>query len=94
MDHNIPPLLTLIGDEEENFYQLGVKDRENCSATFKHLKSLTSLNNQFLDVIIEESLGKLGSSIIGKNGAGKSTLLKIISRITSPGQTLLLLKPN
>ncbi|MFN8369703.1 MAG: hypothetical protein U0T83_03655 [Bacteriovoracaceae bacterium] len=67
MDHNIPPLLTLIGDEEENFYQLGVKDRENYSATFKHLKSLTSLNNQFIDLIIEETVGKLGSSVIGKS---------------------------
>ncbi len=42
MDQKTPkiPIITLIGDSQENFYQLGLKDKENYSEVSNHLNSL------------------------------------------------------
>lgn len=48
------PLITLIGDPEENFYQLGVKDKVNYSDISKHLYSQLRILGPSLDPYVHK----------------------------------------
>lgn len=53
--NNLLPHIQLIGDQNENFYQLGLKDRGNFLPVVNAIKSLISTNLKPLDLIVEEA---------------------------------------
>lgn len=48
------PLITLIGDPEENFYQLGVKDKQNHSDVLIHIQSQLRILGPSLDYYLHK----------------------------------------
>ena len=50
-------LITLTGNKEENYYQLGLKDRENCNEIFETISSLIKSTNTLTNKIKNISSG-------------------------------------
>jgi hypothetical protein len=49
-------LIHLIGDPEETYYQLGLKDKSSFLPLYYQLRNLTQINSKFLDTIVDEIL--------------------------------------
>ena len=49
-------LIHLIGDSEETFYQLGLKDKSSFLPLFNQTRNLIQVNFKFLDSLIDEIL--------------------------------------
>jgi hypothetical protein len=58
------PLITLIGDPVENFYQLGLKDREYSSVLLNHMKSLMSSPWSAVNSVLNEGVNSLTKNFI------------------------------
>ncbi|MBT3527478.1 MAG: hypothetical protein HN482_14380 [Bdellovibrionales bacterium] len=55
----IPPLITLIGDPEETFYQLGLKDREDFLSLFNHITQIISTPWKSVDRVVQELIKQI-----------------------------------
>lgn len=64
----------LIGDPAENFYQLGIKDREHVSGIYNHVRSLLSTKNHMANNIIEGILGQLSNQVLKNNLSFKKNI--------------------
>ena len=61
------PIIRLIGDPEENFYQLGVKDRETAEFIREHIENIFSLSWDHLNKFLFSLYGPLAKNLYGRN---------------------------
>ncbi len=61
-----PPILDLFGDPNENFYQLGIRDRGQYLPTLNHLKSLFQTGQAVIDLSIRSGLNLFSQYSIKK----------------------------
>ncbi len=83
------PLLKLIGNPEENFYQLGLKDRESYKKNVSHLESFLQTPLPFLNKIIQELLGKAFYYQWKKSSPHQKILLAYAEGLNYPPEKLL-----
>lgn len=69
------PHISLIGDPEENFYQLGLKDQENFSSNQNHLNSLLKIPLPTVDTFLKQAMATFSRSLI----KDKSQLFKLLN---------------
>jgi hypothetical protein len=55
----MPPLITLIGEPEETFYQLGLKDREDFLPLFNHITQIISTPWKSVDLVVQELIKQI-----------------------------------
>ncbi len=78
------PLLELIGDPIENFYQLGLKDRENINILINHMKSLAKTPWPKLTNIIENTMQLTASSILAQSEIAKKKIAAYAEGLAKP----------
>lgn len=61
------PSVTLVGDVEENFYQLGLKDKSSYKSTYDHLGQFILGSNKVLNAVADSSVQVLAKLILSNN---------------------------
>ncbi|MBT3584845.1 MAG: hypothetical protein HN509_08050 [Halobacteriovoraceae bacterium] len=82
------PHIKLIGDPAENFYQLGLKDRENYHTTLNHIKALLSTPWQGLNITLEELVKAVLLQSKKRGGALDQNLQAYAEGLARPGEDI------